>query len=63
MTEPLRLATPHLVGLVTVIRVEAARGLGTNDDPVRVVTQYWSTEGALLAERDPNSPYTEEPTR
>ncbi len=28
------------------------RGDGTEADPVRKVTQYWSTDGVLLAERD-----------
>lgn len=29
------------------------RGAGFRDDPVRVVTQYWSLDGILLAEKDP----------
>ncbi len=32
------------------------RGRGTRDSPVRVVTQYWSLEGELLAEVDPSVP-------
>ncbi len=28
-------------------------GLGQMGDPVRVVTQYWSLQGELLAESDP----------
>lgn len=28
------------------------RGKGVEDDPVRCITQYWSTEGELLAEVD-----------
>ena len=28
------------------------RGAGTEADPRRKVTQYWSTDGTLLAERD-----------
>lgn len=30
----------------------ARRGRGISDDPIRVVTQYWSTSGELLAEID-----------
>ena len=36
--------------MVEVIVVEALRGLGQMGDPVRVVTQYWSLQGELLAE-------------
>ncbi len=39
--------------MVEVIVVEALRGLGQMGDPVRVVTQYWSLQGELLAESDP----------
>lgn len=28
------------------------RGKGTTEDPIRRVTQYWSTDGKLLAEDD-----------
>lgn len=31
------------------------RGSGKNDtDPIRIVTQYWSLDGELLAEVDPH---------
>jgi hypothetical protein len=30
------------------------RGRGTVGDPIRRVTQYWSLDGKLLAEVDPN---------
>lgn len=53
MPKPLRLATPNTVRQVTVIEVTATRGEGVESDPVRVITQYWSPEGALLAEKDP----------
>ena len=39
--------------LIQVIKTEEKRGEGKEDDPVRLVTQYWSTDGTLLAERDP----------
>ena len=29
------------------------RGSGTEGSPIRVITQYWSKSGELLAERDP----------
>ena len=38
--------------LIQVIRTESPRGDG-KDDVYRIVTQYWSPEGLLLAERDP----------
>jgi hypothetical protein len=48
-----RLETPREVSMVVVIRVVAARGYGTEADPIRLVTQYWSEDGELLAESDP----------
>lgn len=44
--------TPQLVELVEVIHVEATCGKGTEDDPVRIVHQYWDKNGQLLAEKD-----------
>jgi hypothetical protein len=38
--------------LIQVIEVDERRGKGIEGDPVRVVLQYWSTDGVLLAERD-----------
>ena len=29
------------------------RGTGTAADPIRIITQYWSLDGELLAEVDP----------
>ncbi len=52
MPAPLRLETPRSVRQITVIAVMAARGQGTEKDPIRVVTQYWSSDGELLAEKD-----------
>jgi hypothetical protein len=41
--------------VVTVIEVLAVRGSGKDiSDPVRVVREYWSFDGELLAERDPH---------
>lgn len=31
----------------------ARRGKGVEGDPIRLITQYWSMDGQLLAERDP----------
>ena len=42
--------------LQEVIVVESQKGEGVIDSPVRRVTQYWSTEGELLAEEDPYPP-------
>lgn len=35
-----------------VIITEALIGRGTDEDPARTLTQYWSLEGVLLAQRD-----------
>lgn len=53
---PLVLRTPEQVRVIQVVEVRAARGAGTEADPVRHVTQYWLHEDGvsqLLAERDP----------
>lgn len=39
--------------VIQAIETKAARGAGTDEQPVRMVTQYWSLEGAFLAEHDP----------
>lgn len=39
--------------LIQVIESTVCRGKGTVDDVSREVTQYWSTDGRLLAESDP----------
>ena len=51
-----RAGTPSMAKLVQVIQVETLRGAGTEDDVARLVTQYWSKDGVLLAEHDPNYP-------
>lgn len=46
--------TPRSVRVVRVVEVKAARGMGIDaEDPLRVVTQYWSPDGEFLAENDP----------
>lgn len=38
--------------VIQVIVTESLKGLGTTDDPCRILTQYWDFEGNLLAEND-----------
>ena len=52
MKPDIKKETPRVVELIEVIHVEAVRGQGTEEDPVRIVHQYWSKEGTLLAEKD-----------
>lgn len=46
--------------VIRVIETKAERGLGTEKDPVRVVTQYWDFEGNFLAEMDADAQYLTE---
>lgn len=39
--------------VISVIRTESRTGAGTEENPNRIVTQYWSTDGELLAVHDP----------
>lgn len=41
--------------LVRVIAVETVVGSGTESDPNRVIKEYWSLSGELLAVNDPES--------
>ncbi|TFJ76292.1 hypothetical protein [Carnobacterium maltaromaticum] len=52
MNSNIVLETPRKVEIVEVIHVLAARGNGTEGNPVRVIDQYWSKSGVLLAEKD-----------
>lgn len=38
--------------VIQVIETKAKRGLGTEKDPVREITQYWDFKGNFLAESD-----------
>lgn len=38
--------------IISVIETKSLRGRGTEDDMARIVTQYWSLDGKLLAEND-----------
>ncbi len=46
---------------ITLIRTTIARrGKGVENDPVRIITQYWTKEGILVIEFDPcNNPEPE----
>ena len=39
--------------VIQVIETRSARGSGSENQPIRIVMQYWSLEGDLLAENDP----------
>lgn len=41
------------VKIVPMVTVEAKVGDGTENNPVRSVTQYWNTDGEMVAEKDP----------
>jgi hypothetical protein len=48
------------VELIQVVRTRLLRrGKGILGDPVRIITQYWSVDGELLAEVDPTPPGTD----
>lgn len=38
--------------IVQVIETRSCRGDGTENNPCRLVIQYWSLDGELLAEKD-----------
>ena len=46
--------------VIQVIETKAKRGLGTEKDPVRDVTQYWDLDGNFLAEADNDAQYLSE---
>lgn len=46
------LKTPRIAELIEVIHTIATRGDGTKENPIRLVHQYWSKDGELLAEKD-----------
>lgn len=41
--------------VIQVIETKAMRGEGTDIQPSREVTQYWTLDGEFLAENDPDS--------
>lgn len=46
-------AKSRSVQLVEVIEVKTSAGMGTESDPGRIITEYWSKDGELLAVNDP----------
>lgn len=52
MKQNIERETPRTVELIEVIHTASVRGAGTEKSPVRVVHQYWSKSGELLAEKD-----------
>ena len=47
--------------VIPVIRTVSRRGSETKERPLRWVTQYWSLEGELLAEKeDDNAVYSDQ---
>lgn len=38
--------------VISVIETKALRGIGTEENPCRIVKQYWDFDGNLLAEND-----------
>lgn len=48
-----RFAKSHGARTVEVIEVLTVAGAGTEEDPKRVITEYWSKDGTLLAVNDP----------
>lgn len=38
--------------VIQAIETQSIKGAGTEENPVRIVIQYWDFDGNLLAERD-----------
>ncbi|MNV81866.1 hypothetical protein D3C71_1755610 [compost metagenome] len=45
--------------VIQVIETRLTRRGNGIDDPVRIITQYWTLDGVLLAEVDPVNQYAE----
>ncbi len=41
-------------GMQVIRTTNMTRGVGTDEDPVRAVVQYWTVDGELLDECDPH---------
>ena len=50
--KPVRPRGTDRAKVVHVIETQGLKGVGTKEDPVRTITQYWDFEGNLLAESD-----------
>ncbi len=46
-------AYKHVKNVTLILTTIDCRGLGTEKDPARILTQLWTTEGTLIAEWDP----------
>ena len=51
-----RRGRPDTVRIRQVIEVRSFSGQGTDESPWRIVTQFFDSDGQLLAENDPNFP-------
>lgn len=49
---PVRPRATDNARVIQVIETKSIRGLGIDNDPVRLVIQYWDFKGNLLAEKD-----------
>lgn len=49
-----------LARIIPVIQVMETRGSGETNDPMRIVTSYWSLKGEKLFEKDPYARSMEE---
>lgn len=48
----IEMKTPQVAEIMEVIHTVSTRGDGTDDNPVRIVHQYWTKTGEMLAEKD-----------
>lgn len=51
--DPVRPRGTDSARVIQVIETKTLRGIGTEEDMCRQVTQYWDFDGTLLAENDP----------
>lgn len=49
---PFRLMGTESARVISVIETKSKQGVGTENDPIREVVQYWDIDGNLLAEKD-----------
>lgn len=52
-SKPVRPRGTDNAKVIQVIETHSLRGVGTEEDMCRCVTQYWDFNGNLLAENDP----------
>lgn len=48
---PFRLTGTESARVIFVIETKSKQGIGTENDPIREVVQYWDVDGNLLAEK------------